>query len=218
MRLFIKNGHLIDPAAPENTGMSVLIEDGKISAVGKNGAVKIPPGFVRVEARGKTLLPGLWDTHAHATQPEWFPASLAAGITTMRDAANELEFIVPIRDAIRSEKIKNAPRLLLAGYIDSGANAVAPAGVERARGVEVAHPGHDDAARHREVSRRARCAELGAECRQCLAHGSQIAGAIIDERDHSSSFVLGSIFAICRSFEHATRNARANALKHASTL
>ena len=32
MRLLISNGHLIDPAAPENTGMSVLVEDGKVSA------------------------------------------------------------------------------------------------------------------------------------------------------------------------------------------
>ena len=34
MKLFIANGHLIDPAAPENTGMSVLIEDGRVSAAG----------------------------------------------------------------------------------------------------------------------------------------------------------------------------------------
>ncbi|MCA1590739.1 MAG: hypothetical protein LC734_10225 [Acidobacteria bacterium] len=30
--LLIANGHLIDPAAKKNTGMSVLIEDGRVSA------------------------------------------------------------------------------------------------------------------------------------------------------------------------------------------
>ncbi len=30
MRLLIANGHLIDPAAPENTGMSLLVEDGRV--------------------------------------------------------------------------------------------------------------------------------------------------------------------------------------------
>lgn len=100
----------------------VLIENGRITAVGKQTEIKIPKGFGIIEARGKTLLPGLWDTHVHATQAEWFPVSLAAGVTTVRDAANELEFIVPIRDAIKSERLKVAPRLLLAGYIDSGAN------------------------------------------------------------------------------------------------
>jgi imidazolonepropionase-like amidohydrolase len=82
-----------------------------------------------IDARGKTLLPGFLDTHQHSTQAEWFPAMLAAGVTTMRDAANELEFIVPIRDAINAGKIEIAPRLLLAGYIDSGENAL---GVMRA--------------------------------------------------------------------------------------
>ena len=32
MKLLIHNGHLIDPAAPENTGKNVLIEDGKVAA------------------------------------------------------------------------------------------------------------------------------------------------------------------------------------------
>ncbi|HRH46824.1 MAG TPA: hypothetical protein PKY82_34580, partial [Pyrinomonadaceae bacterium] len=102
----------------------VLIENGRIKTVGKQTEVKIPDNFRVVNAQGKSILPGLWDTHAHATQAEWFPASLAAGITTMRDAANEFEFIVPIRDSIKAGQITVAPRLLLAGYIDSGADAL----------------------------------------------------------------------------------------------
>ena len=37
MKLLIANGHLIDPLAPENTGMSVLIEDGIVKGWLKNG-------------------------------------------------------------------------------------------------------------------------------------------------------------------------------------
>lgn len=102
----------------------VLIENGKITAAGKRAEIKLPKGTKTIDANGKTLLPGLFDTHQHATAAEWFPASLAAGVTTMRDAANELEFIVPIRDAIKTGRIKIAPRLVLAGYIDSGENAL----------------------------------------------------------------------------------------------
>jgi imidazolonepropionase-like amidohydrolase len=102
----------------------VLIENGRITAAGKRSEIELPKGIKTIDARGKTVLPGLFDTHAHATQAEWFPASFAAGITTMRDAANELEFIVPIRDAIKNDRLKTAPRLLLAGYIDSGENAL----------------------------------------------------------------------------------------------
>ena len=54
--------------------------------------------------------------------------------------------------------------------------------------------------------------------RERLSHRRQVAGAVVDERDHSRPFVLGSIFARRLSFEHATRSARANALKHASIL
>ena len=52
--------------------------------------------------------------------------------------------------------------------------------------------------------------------RKRLAHRGEVAGAVVDERDHSSSFVLGSTRARRRSRAHATRSARANALNDAS--
>ena len=116
----IIGGLLVDGLGGAPTADSVvLIEDGKITAAGKRSEIKIPKNFRSVDANGKTVLPGLFDTHAHSTQAEWFPASLAAGITTKRDAANELEFVVPIRDALKKGSALG-PRLLLAGYIDSG--------------------------------------------------------------------------------------------------
>ncbi|NNE66734.1 MAG: amidohydrolase family protein [Pyrinomonadaceae bacterium] len=102
----------------------IVIRNGRFAAVGKRGKIKIPKGMKVFNASGKTILPGLFDMHAHATQPEWFPASLAAGITTMRDAANEIEFIVPVRDGEEKGSITVSPRLLLAGYIDSGPSSV----------------------------------------------------------------------------------------------
>lgn len=102
----------------------VLIENGRILKVGKRSEIELPKNIKTIDARGKTVLPGFFDTHQHATQAEWFPAMLAAGVTTARDAANELEYILPIRNAINSGKIAIAPRLLLAGYIDSSENAL----------------------------------------------------------------------------------------------
>lgn len=44
----------------------VLVIDGtKIVAVGPEGATAIPPGATRVDVAGKTLVPGLVDTHSH---------------------------------------------------------------------------------------------------------------------------------------------------------
>ena len=70
-----------------------------------------------VDAHGKTILPGLWDMHAHFEQVEWGPIYLAAGVTTVRDCGNEFEFITAVRDAI-AQGHGLGPRLLLAGIVD----------------------------------------------------------------------------------------------------
>jgi imidazolonepropionase-like amidohydrolase len=115
-------GLLIDGRNDAPVPDSIVVVDGdRIVAAGARASVKIPRGASRIDARGLTVLAGLWDTHGHHTQAEWFPASLAAGVTTVRDAGNEPEFIVPVRDAIRNGRAL-APRLLLAGVIDGGAS------------------------------------------------------------------------------------------------
>ena len=87
--------------------------DGRITAVGPSGRVAVPPGATIVNAAGKTVMPGLWDMHAHFEQVEWGPIYLAAGVTTIRDVGNELEFIVAVRDAVAAGR-GIGPRLLLA--------------------------------------------------------------------------------------------------------
>ena len=68
MRLLISNGHLIDPAAPENTGMSVLVEDGKVSAwFGPNDAK--PEANEVFDAAGLLVAPGFIDMHVHLREP-----------------------------------------------------------------------------------------------------------------------------------------------------
>ena len=127
--LAITGATLIDGtgAAPvEDT--AVVIHKGRIVAAGPRAKVKIPNGAQIVDARGKTILPGLWDMHAHFEQVEWGPIYLAAGVTTVRDCGNELEFITAVRDAIAQGR-GLGPHLLLAGIVDgSGPMAI---GVER---------------------------------------------------------------------------------------
>lgn len=107
---------------------AVVIHNGRIVAAGPRAKVKIPHGAQIVDAHGKTMLPGLWDMHAHFEQVEWGPIYLAAGVTTVRDCGNELEFITAVRDAVAQGR-GLGPRLLLAGIVDgSGPMAI---GVER---------------------------------------------------------------------------------------
>src|SRR5437588_2101917 len=54
---------------------------------------------------------------AHGMQVEWAPVYLAAGVTTVRDMGNEIDFVVPLRDALASRR-SIGPTLLLAGLVD----------------------------------------------------------------------------------------------------
>jgi len=127
--LALVGGTLIDGtgAAPVPDA-AVVIHNGRIIAAGPRSKVKIPQHANVVDAHGKTILPGLWDMHAHFEQVEWGPIYLAAGVTTVRDCGNEFEFITAVRDAIAQGR-GLGPRLLLAGIVDGSSTYTI--GVER---------------------------------------------------------------------------------------
>ena len=114
---------------------TVLIDRGRILAAGPAKSVKVPRGATIIDAKGKTILPGLWDMHAHFEQVGWGPIYLAAGVTTVRDNGNELEFITTVRDALRAGK-GVGPALLLAGIVDG--DSPSALGVVRANTLEQA--------------------------------------------------------------------------------
>lgn len=96
----------------------VIVKDGRIAAAGRRREVQIPGGIAIVDARGQTLLPGLWEMHIHFSGVEFGPALLAAGITTARDLGGEFEFLTAERDEI-DQRHGLGPRLLLAGLVDA---------------------------------------------------------------------------------------------------
>ena len=120
--LAITNANLIDGTGkPIVSDAVVVIEDGRIKAVGPKSSVSIPKSARIFDAQGKYLLPGLWDMHAHFEQVEWGPVYLAAGVTTVRDVGNEFDFIRSVRDSIEQGK-GLGPRMLLAGIVDGDSN------------------------------------------------------------------------------------------------
>jgi imidazolonepropionase-like amidohydrolase len=44
---------------------TVLVEGGRITALGPSSTIKVPAGAVRIDGRGKYLIPGLTDMHVH---------------------------------------------------------------------------------------------------------------------------------------------------------
>ena len=130
-KIALVGGTLIDGTGRDPVPDSVVvIEKGRIVEAGPKSRVKIPSGAQKVDARGKTILPGLWDMHAHFEQVEWGPIYLAAGATTVRDCGNEFEFITAVRDAVALGH-GLGPRLLLAGIVDgTGPSALGVARVD----------------------------------------------------------------------------------------
>jgi dihydroorotase len=70
MRILIEGGRVIDPANKVDDVLDVLIEDGRIAAVGPKHSARdaAPPDRV-LEARGKVVCPGFVDLHVHLREP-----------------------------------------------------------------------------------------------------------------------------------------------------
>jgi dihydroorotase len=65
-KLLIRNGRVIDPASGRDETADVLIDQGRIAAVGRN----LPAGQAEVlDAAGLVVAPGFIDMHAHLREP-----------------------------------------------------------------------------------------------------------------------------------------------------
>jgi imidazolonepropionase-like amidohydrolase len=112
---------------------TVLIVDGRITAIGEPDAIAIPPAAVRVDGRGRFLLPGLVDMHVHlfnnaSRRPpnDWaFPLFVVNGVTGVREMRTEPEQLATVERwrarSARGELV--APRVLAAGVAVGGGNA-----------------------------------------------------------------------------------------------
>jgi imidazolonepropionase-like amidohydrolase len=98
----------------------VAVRDGRIIAVGPASKVKPPEGLPVVDAKGMTIIPGLWDVDARMSQVELAPAYLAAGITNIRQTTQDQAFVGELRDAIASTQDRLVlPRLFPATALDA---------------------------------------------------------------------------------------------------
>ncbi len=121
--LALVGGNLIDGTGNAmQKDVTIIIKGDRIISIGSRVKTIIPEGAKAIDVRGKTLTAGLWDMHAHANQVDWSPAYLAAGVTSIRDLGNEIEFATVFRDAVNSGKVIG-PEILLAGMTDGAGEA-----------------------------------------------------------------------------------------------
>ena len=114
-RILFKNANLFDAESGKIIpNQEVLIEGNRIVNVGSSGYDGRLPEVI--DASGKTLLPGLWDMHSHVTDNDGL-LNLAAGVTTVRDLANDTDSLLARRQRIADGK-EIGTRIILAGIID----------------------------------------------------------------------------------------------------
>jgi hypothetical protein len=59
--------------SPVQADMTVVVQGKEILQIGKSKDVAVPKSTKVVESRGKYLIPGLWDMHAHEIFGAWLP-------------------------------------------------------------------------------------------------------------------------------------------------
>jgi imidazolonepropionase-like amidohydrolase len=126
-------------AAPQSD-QAVVIDHGKITAVGATASVTIPSGAKVIDATGKTLIPGIVGMHEHIFYPstadgpltavEQFysfpPLYLASGVTTARTTGSMDPYgDLAVKEYVDSGKILGPNFYLSTPYLE-GAPALIP--------------------------------------------------------------------------------------------
>ena len=70
---------------------AVLLSDGKVAAIGPAGSLKAPAGARTIDGKGKTLVPGIWDSHLHIGDDWNVITNMATGITSFRSPGTEID-------------------------------------------------------------------------------------------------------------------------------
>jgi cytosine/adenosine deaminase-related metal-dependent hydrolase len=111
--------------APPQPDMTVVLEDGRIARLGRSGTVRLPEKALVFDAKGKFLIPGLWDMHAHLAHDRFLDLFLANGVTGVRHMYTAPP-ILPVRrwrEAVEDGRLLG-PRIVMASRAIDGAKPV----------------------------------------------------------------------------------------------
>ncbi|MEM6724984.1 MAG: amidohydrolase family protein, partial [Bacteroidota bacterium] len=109
---------------------TILIKENRIEAIGNTEAVKIPAKATIMDMKGKTIMPGLVDVHAHlgtwrttvSPNKQWsYYANLAYGVTTTHDPSTNSEMVFSQSEMVKAGEMVG-PRIFSTGRILYGAD------------------------------------------------------------------------------------------------
>jgi len=106
---------------------TVLITGDRITAVRNTSDFQPPKGTRVIDAKGKYLLPGLWDMHVHSAFGDWFPGGrdvilplfVANGITGVRDMGGDIPVLLAWRKQITAGQLVG-PQMIISGPMLDG--------------------------------------------------------------------------------------------------
>ena len=115
---------------------TVMVQAGRIAAVGPSDSMTVPHGVLRIDGRGRFLIPGLVDAHAHLLGRESsadLPVYLVNGVTTVRNMYGEPDHLRWRREIATGARL--GPTLLTTSASTDGLTSAAQARafVRRAR-------------------------------------------------------------------------------------
>jgi len=96
---------------------TIVVVNGKIVQVGAAGRVAAPGGAIVYDGRGKSLVPGLWDSHFHVMGDFMATSELALGVTSVRDPGNNDDLTIDRRRR-RAEGNLLSPHVYPSSLID----------------------------------------------------------------------------------------------------
>lgn len=105
---------------------TVIVENGKITQIGKTGKIKVPASAKTIAGNGKMLLPGLWDNHAHYNKEQGL-YHLAGGVTNIKDMANSLD-LPETRKLVDNDELLGPEISILSGFVDFAGPYAGPTG------------------------------------------------------------------------------------------
>jgi Amidohydrolase family len=123
--LVIRNARLFDPRDLSTTpATSVVVSGERIIRVGPDADIKPSTNAEIIDAKGRFLMPGLWDNHQHFSDNDG-ALDLANGVTSARDMANDTDTFLE-RVARFDNGSELGPRVLKAGIIDGTGELAGP--------------------------------------------------------------------------------------------
>lgn len=113
------------PGEPLLRDQTVLVENGRIVAMGPTGSLPVPAGATEIHAEGQYLMPGLADMHVHLEHfddPVYLNLFLVNGVTMVRSMDGRPNILEWRRRAADGTML--APQIYTAGQVLDGAPPV----------------------------------------------------------------------------------------------